>query len=145
MGYGGHGPGGKKGGRTYEEDSDPSSWYCHPATRKEEGSLPDGTTCCCATPKQIQDCVKEHQKYGADTTYNIVGNNCGNWVQKVSDICCLKAKLNASRRGWWIWEVIYPGSFEIPPEPPQFPADYVNVSGPGSPVQVYVDPWLFGD
>ena len=70
---------------------------CWLSKKADKGKLPDGTTCKCATDAQIEKCVKDFAAKGAVKfgygKYNVVTNNCGDWVINTKKRCCLKGKV----------------------------------------------------
>ncbi len=72
-----------------EQNPNHSGKKCWPAKRKSDGSLPDGTKCCDATCDQIVACIKNEAASGSPGTYGVVSNNCGDWVKKTLDKCCM--------------------------------------------------------
>lgn len=78
-------------GRVYPEiTGDGRSRKCWEAKRKLTGKL-HGTDidCASATPQQIQDCIKKLADSGTqDGPYDLITNNCGDWVKRIADLCC---------------------------------------------------------
>ena len=69
---------------------DGRSRKCWEAKRKLTGKL-HGTDidCASATPQQIQDCIKKlADSRTQDGTYDLITNNCGDWVKRIADLCC---------------------------------------------------------
>ncbi len=73
-----------------EDDPNHSGKKCWPAERRDDGTLPDGTKCKCATDAQIQNCVKSQ---AGPSSYNFFTNNCGDWVIGTLNKCCLKGNI----------------------------------------------------
>ena len=59
-------------------------------SRKKSGSLPSGTPCKCATPRQIHKCLKNSKNYPIGT-YDAILRNCGDWASIVLEKCCIEA------------------------------------------------------
>jgi hypothetical protein len=78
-------------GSVYPENTgDGRSRKCWEAKRKLTGKL-HGTDidCASATPQQIQDCIKKLAVSGTqDGPYDLITNNCGDWVKRIADLCC---------------------------------------------------------
>jgi len=77
-------------GHPYSEELDKEAErYEVDLERRRTGKLPDGTPCRCATPQQIQACVKNPAHFPVGT-YHPVLRNCGDWAGKLAKKCCLK-------------------------------------------------------
>ena len=82
-------------GFTYSEDiKDGKVRGCSEMERRDDGNMPDGTPCSCASAQKLQECVKnkDNWPYGE---YYILGRNCGAWVKEVANRFCMKAKFRA--------------------------------------------------
>ncbi len=76
--------------------------FCNELRKKFWGSLPDGTPCRCATPEQIQRCVKNEDNFpDADGKYHGVFRNCAHWASRLARKCCLKPDYRGPKREWW--------------------------------------------
>ena len=59
--------------------------------RKNSGTMPDGTPCKCASPEQLQSCIKNKKNRPANPGYVGMYANCGNWAATFADTCCMSA------------------------------------------------------
>lgn len=77
-----------------EDLDDDRSRKCWEATKSEDGTMVvDGETidCADATNEQIQQCVKDLAAAGGVCSdYDIICNNCGDWVMDILEACCLE-------------------------------------------------------
>ena len=73
-----------------ENTGDNRSRKCWEAKRKLTGKLHStDIDCASATPQQIQDCIKKLADSGTqDGPYDLITNNCGDWVKRIADLCC---------------------------------------------------------
>jgi hypothetical protein len=63
---------------------------CWEAKRELTGKL-HGTDidCASATPQKNQDCIKKPADSGTrNGPYDLISNNCGDWVRRIADLCC---------------------------------------------------------
>ncbi len=70
--------------------------FCNDLKKKRTGTLPNGTSCECASPEQIQRCIKNANNF-PQGTYHEVWRNCGDWAALLAEKCCLKPNFNANR------------------------------------------------
>jgi hypothetical protein len=81
-------------GSPYPESPSTKPTKCVQMSRRTSGTLPDGTTCKCATPAQLQACVKDSGNWPTGS-YTLIGRNCGTWAYEVAKHCCMDTVFDA--------------------------------------------------
>jgi RHS repeat-associated protein len=83
-------------GSPYEENlNDNSARRCVEMERKNEGVMPDGKPCKCATAQELQKCVQDESNWPIGDYLPFLGRSCGTWVKEVANRCCMIAEFRA--------------------------------------------------
>ena len=78
-----------------EDLTDNSARGCTEMELLEDGVMPDGKPCKCATAEELQKCVQDKSNWPFGTYALFGGRNCGTWAKEVAKRCCMKAKFSA--------------------------------------------------